>query len=104
MFIYVLTSDYISQHGQRKIGSTRYPTERMRTYNTGDAIGIGLEKRYEALWKVDVLYDLELRKIEYGIHSHFGKYRISMSREWFKISFKDVEEYIDSIEIIFKHV
>ena len=100
MFIYVLTSDYISQHGQRKIGSTRYPTERMRTYNTGDAIGIGLEKRYEALWKVDVLYDLELRKIEYGIHSHFGKYRISMSREWFKISFKDVEEYIDSIGCI----
>ena len=98
MFVYALTSDYINQHGQRKIGSTQYPVERMRTYNTGDAPEIGLEKRYEGLWKVDAKSTAELRKIEYDIHSYFERYRVSQNREWFRLSFHDVDSHMDFIK------
>ena len=43
---------------------TMYPIQRMHAYNTGDCPGIGLEKRYDALWQVNVQSKAELFGIE----------------------------------------
>ena len=51
-FLYCVSSTYTDAHGLRKLGCTTCPVERMRQYNTGDPPGVGLEKRFDAIWEV----------------------------------------------------
>jgi len=101
MFIYCIGSDYTDKHGLKKLGCTEHPVERMRVYNTGDAPGIGLDKRYDALWEVSASSSVELRFIEHNLHCQFNKHRLSRNgnyTEWFRVSFELVEKYIESKE------
>jgi hypothetical protein len=61
-FLYCVSSVYTDIYGTKKLGCTTHPVNRMRTYNTGDAPGIQLEKRYDGIFQVNAKSMEELLK------------------------------------------
>ena len=99
-FLYCVSSIYTDKCGMKKLGLTIHPVHRMRVYNTGDAPGIDLEKKYDGLWQVNAKSNKERLLLEKHLHDHFisvrkkndnGKYT-----EWFNVSFQEVEEFLNS--------
>jgi hypothetical protein len=101
-FIYTVGSAYATtEHGQIKIGLTIHPGHRMYQYNTGDAPGISLEKRYYGLWRTNANDKKSLHAIEKKIHNFFASRRQQKEdggmSEWFKVAPEEVAEYIQSL-------
>jgi len=71
----------------------------MRQYNIGDAPGIGLEKRYDALWEVRAKNTQELLSIERSLHTHFNnerQKRTGKNTEWFAVTFENVQKFLST--------
>ena len=103
-YLYCLTSEYIKQHGKRKLGCSESPIQRMRTYNTGDAPGIRLEKYYEGIWQVNAISTVDLYRMEALLHSYFEsvreKYTTGNKSEWFNVIFEDVEAFLNQQDYV----
>lgn len=99
-FLYCVSSPYTDQFGLRKLGSTVNPVHRMHTYNTGDAPGIDLEKKYDAIFEIGVKTTAELLRIERMLHLNFDAVRQKRPNgnktEWFAISLEEVTRFIAS--------
>ena len=99
MYVYVITSSYTIKNGLIKIGLTIHPVHRLRQYDTGDAPGIGLEKRYAGLWLTTATNRAELHAIEAEIHNRFADQRISRendrSSEWFRTTCEEVAAFLE---------
>ena len=100
MYVYVVTSAYTTENGVIKIGLTIHPVHRLRQYDTGDAPGIGLEKRYAGLWLTTATSRAELYAIEAEIHSHFADRRLprenDRNSEWFRVTYEEVAAFLAS--------
>lgn len=94
-YLYATSSDYTLSKGQIKLGSTIHPVHRMRVYNTGDAPGIGLEKRYYGIWQVTAKSRKELLSIERRLHNKFANLRKKRT-EWFNVSLDGVSAFLNS--------
>jgi hypothetical protein len=83
-----------------KLGMTIHPVHRMSVYNTGDAPGIGLEKRYDGIWQVNANSTSELRSIERHLHARFCAQRQKKANgtysEWFTLNAEDVNAFLTS--------
>ena len=99
-YLYMANSLYTRSHGQSKLGCTMYPSERMHTYNTGDAVGIGLEKTYQGIWEINAKNDAEMKMFESMLHSHCADVRLFRQNgektEWFSCQYEKVASYIIS--------
>ena len=71
----------------------------MRVYNTGDAPGIGLEKRYDGIWQINAKNKTEGRRLEKILHTHFLGLRQKRPNgnysEWFSVSFEEVRKFLN---------
>lgn len=98
MYVYVINSSYTTKNGLIKIGLTIHPVHRLRQYDTGDAPGIGLEKRYAGLWLTTATTRDEIYSIEAEIHKRFADQRISRendrSSEWFRTTCEEVAAFL----------
>jgi hypothetical protein len=106
-FLYCVSSNYTDQNRLKKLGLTIHPVHRMRVYNTGDAPGIGLEKRYEGLWQVNAKSKSELLALEKHLHTHFSHVRQSRAgknTEWFTVSFDEVREFLNSQKYVIRQL
>jgi hypothetical protein len=99
-YLYCVSSEYCDQHGVKKLGMTMYPIQRMHVYNTGDCPGIGLDKRYDAIWEVHATSREELFTIEQYVHRQFQSSRLTRANgnntEWFRITKEDVAAVLES--------
>ena len=98
-FLYCVSSKYTDLNGYKKLGMTVHPVHRMRVYNTGDAPGIGLDKKYDGIWQVNAKSKIELLNLEKDLHAHFEhvrQKRAGKNTEWFAVSFESVEKYLSS--------
>ena len=99
-YLYCVSSEYCDQHGVKKLGMTMYPIQRMHVYNTGDCPGIGLDKRYDAIWEVRATSRDELFTIEQYVHRQFQSSRLTRANgnntEWFRITKEDVAAVLES--------
>jgi len=99
-FLYCISSTYTDQHNTKKLGLTIHPVHRMRVYNTGDAPGIDLEKRYDGLWQVNAKTKSELIYFEKQLHNHFYHRRQLRANgnytEWFNVTFEEVSLFMDT--------
>jgi superfamily II DNA or RNA helicase len=92
-YLYCVSSVYTDQYGQKKLGCTTDPVKRMYQYNTGDAPGINLDKKYNGIWLVKD----ELFKCEKDLHDHFHSVRqkrAGKNTEWFVVSFEEVQSFL----------
>ncbi len=107
-FLYCISSTYTDLNGTKKLGFTIYPVHRMRVYNTGDAPGIGLEKRYDGLWELRAKNKNEGFQMEKILHTHFQHVRQKRSNgsfsEWFTVSFEDVQTFLNSQEFVVREL
>ena len=107
-YLYCIASAYTQQHGQRKLGLTMNPVHRMSVFNTGDAPGIGLDKRYEGLWQVKATSRDELKQLEAQLHERFRssrKYRSNGNpTEWFEVSLEEVTEFLNSQSFVIRRL
>lgn len=107
-FLYCISSQYTDLNGTKKLGLTINPVHRMRVYNTGDAPGIGLEKRYDSLWQVNAKNKAELIQLEKILHTHFLSVRQKRSNgnysEWFAVSFQEVQKFLNSQEFVVREL
>lgn len=94
-YIYISESNFYNKKNVRKVGLTMYPVHRLQQYNTGHCDEDG-EMYYAGLFEVDSNNYKELRTIEESIHLHFNNERVKRNREFFKVSFKTIHEYIIS--------
>lgn len=105
-YIYCVTSIYIAKKGLRKIGCTMNPIHRLQVYQTGDPVGIELEKYYEGIWEVVATTRRELVEREAHIHRHFQAVRqVRLSgqpSEWFDIPWDDVNTYINQQDFVIR--
>jgi superfamily II DNA or RNA helicase len=99
-FLYCVSSPYTDEYGFKKLGSTIHPVHRMCAYNTGDAPGIELEKKYDAIFEIKAKTTTELLRIERALHLHFDAVRQKRPNgnktEWFAISLEEVTRFIAS--------
>ena len=99
-FLYCVSSEFTRRHGMIKLGLTIHPVHRMSVYNTGDAPGIGLEKRYDAIWQVNAHSKGELRSIERHLHARFRAQRQKKPNgtytEWFALTVEEVTAFLTS--------
>ena len=102
-YLYATSSDYTLSNGQIKLGSTIHPVHRMRTYNTGDAPGIGLEKRYYGIWQVNVKSRRELLSVERRLHNNFANLRKKRT-EWFNASLDGVSAFLNSQPFVIRQL
>jgi superfamily II DNA or RNA helicase len=97
-YLYCISSDHTDRSGNKKLGMTMYPIQRMHVYNTGDCPGIGLEKRYNALWQVNAQSKAELFGIERNLHAHFQTQQIKNANgnnsEWFHVSLEEIVSFL----------
>jgi len=98
-YLYCVSSEYTDKYGLKKLGCTLYPIHRMSTFNTGDAPGIGLEKKYDAIWRVSAKSKKELLRLESHLHDHFRAFRKIREKtgnktEWFSVSIDSVSSYL----------
>ena len=107
-FLYCISSPYTDQNGLKKLGMTIHPAHRMSVYNTGDPPNIGLEKRYDGLWKVNAKSKRELLQLEKRLHTHFNSARRVRSNgnytEWFSISFEEVVAFLNEQEYVIRQL
>ncbi len=117
-YLYCVSSPYTDLKGVKKLGYTIYPIHRMRVYNTGDPPGIGLEKRYDAIWQLNAKNKTDGLRMEKRLHSHFQSARLKRNNgnfsEWFRVTLEDVRQFlslegcvlreltIDEIDVIHK--
>lgn len=84
------------------------PVHRMSVFNTGDAPGIGLDKRYEGLWQVNAKSRVELKELETLLHEKFRssrKYRSNGNpTEWFEVSLEEVTEFLNSQSFVIRQL
>jgi hypothetical protein len=97
-FLYCVSSPYTDAHNLRKLGCTMCPVERMRQYNTGDPPGVGLEKRFDAIWEVRACDARELVRHEADVHTWFASARARRATgnftEWFRVAWTDVAAFV----------
>ena len=97
-FLYCASSPYTDARGLRKVGCTMCPVERMRQYNTGDPPGVGLEKRFDAIWEVRARDARELARHESDVHARFVDARARRDTgnftEWFRVDCADVASFV----------
>ena len=102
-YLYCIASDHTDRSGNKKLGMTMYPIQRMHVYNTGDCPGIGLEKRYDALWQVNAQSKAELFGIERNLHAHFQTQQIKNANgnnsEWFHVSLEEIASFLAEVLI-----
>ena len=107
-YIYCVHSKHTDEHGRKKLGLTIHPVHRLRQYKTGDAPGMGLQKRYEGLWQVSVKTRKELRVIETELHLYFASKRLPSddggTSEWFQVSFDDVAQFLHTHPLINRRI
>ena len=103
-YLYSITSDHANADGQRKLGFTTHPIHRMQTYNTGDAPGIGADKRYEALWSISPT--TRLRTSEKLLHTKFHSSQQIRAggnfTEWFRVPLEEVREFLCKQEFVIR--
>jgi superfamily II DNA or RNA helicase len=84
----------------KKLGFTIHPVHRMRVYNTGDAPGIGLEKRYEGIWEINAENKSDGLRLEKYLQTHFLSVRQKRANgnycEWFIVSCEEVRSFLNS--------
>jgi superfamily II DNA or RNA helicase len=72
----------------------------MRQYNTGDPPGVGLEKRFDAIWEVRARDASELARHESDVHARFASARARRDTgnctEWFRVECADVAAFINA--------
>jgi superfamily II DNA or RNA helicase len=106
--LYCVGSDYTDKHGVKKLGMTTDPVKRLHSYNTGDAPGIGLDKRYDGLWQVIAESKEELIQYERRLHAHFHWARKKRDNqnytEWFTVSYQEVRAYLNSQAFVLREV
>jgi superfamily II DNA or RNA helicase len=106
-FLYCISSIYTDKNGMKKLGLTVHPVHRMSVFNTGDAPGIGLEKRYDGLWQVNAKSTAELHSLEQHLHTHFSSVRqtrAGKNTEWFAVSFQEVEAFLNSQSYVIRQL
>lgn len=106
-YLYCVSSIYTDQRNQKKLGLTINPVHRMRVYNTGDAPGIDLEKRYDGLWQVNAKSRAELINLEKHLHTHFNSVRqkrAEKNTEWFAVSFEEVQTFLNSQSYVIRQL
>ena len=103
-YLYSITSDHANADGQRKLGFTTHPIHRMQTYNTGDAPGIGADKRYEALWSISPT--TRLRTSEKLLHTKFHSSQQIRAggnfTEWFRVPLEEVRDFLCKQEFVIR--
>lgn len=102
-YLYATSSDFTLQNFLIKLGSTTNPVHRMRVYNTGDAPGIGLEKRYLGIWQVKAKSRRELLSIERRLHINFANLRKKRT-EWFNVTINDVSAFLNSHSFVIRQL
>lgn len=83
--------------GWLKIGMTRYPNARLRTYNTGDP-----ESRYHMAHTVAVDHQRERERIAHSLAEEaesFERRSETGRREWFMMSVNDARAILNEIGI-----
>lgn len=106
-FLYCVVSAYTDQWNLRKLGLTIHPVHRMQVYNTGDAPGIGLEKRYGGIWQVNAKTKAELRRLEEQLHTRFNAVRMKKAgknTEWFTVSLEEVAAFLNSQSYVIRQL
>lgn len=107
-FVYAVSSEYAYGKGKLKLGLTIHPVHRMRQYDTGDAPGIGLEKRFHGLWETNATDRKMLRKIEAALHKRFEACRLPRENgrksEWFSVTYEQVAEFLSTCPYIIKRI
>jgi len=98
-FLYCVSSYYFDKYGFKKLGCTIHPVHRLCTYNTGDPLGIGLEKKYNGIWKVSAKTKKELLRLESKLHNHFRSVRqrrteTGKNTEWFSVTIDEVDSFL----------
>jgi hypothetical protein len=92
----------------KKLGLTIHPVHRMRVYNTGDAPGIGLEKRYDGIWQVNANNTQTLFQYERCLHEHFHARRQTRWNgnytEWFSLTYEEVKVFLQSQTFVTKEI
>lgn len=98
MYIYLIESDHTNRHGTFKLGSTEFPVQRLRVYNTGDAPDTDMEKRYAGIWKTNATSRRELQRYERILHANFASVRRKRKNggpsEWFDTTLREVSAFI----------
>lgn len=106
-FLYCVSSVYTDQNKTKKLGLTIHPVHRMRVYNTGDAPGIGLEKKYDGIWQVNPKTMAEFRSFEKHLQDHFSSVRqtrAGKNTEWFAVSFEEVQSFLNSQSFVVRQL
>ena len=107
-FLYCVSSPYTDIHGTKKLGFTIHPVHRMRVYNTGDAPGIGLEKRYDGIWQLTAKNKIEGLRLEKVLHTHFMSVRQKRSNgnysEWFTVLFEYIRSFLNSQSFVVREL
>ncbi len=100
MYLYCISSEYTDSRGLKKLGMTAHPVARLRTYATGDPPGMGMDKRYDGLWKVQATTHAEGLRLERILHDRFAHKRLCRSNgnytEWFTALFAEVATFLAS--------
>jgi superfamily II DNA or RNA helicase len=107
-YLYCVGSEYTDQHGTKKLGYTSNPVHRMCVYNTGDAPGIGLEKRYDALWQITATTPSDGFRMEHILHTNFSSVRQKRDNgkntEWFAVSCENVRAFLNTIGFVVREL
>ena len=94
-YVYCVFSEHTDARGLKKLGLTIHPVHRLRQYAIGDAPGCGLDKQYNALWRIEARTRAELREMENILHTYFSDRRQGTS-EWFRVTFEEVAAFMNS--------
>jgi superfamily II DNA or RNA helicase len=94
-YVYCAFSEFTDSRGLKKLGLTIHPVHRLRQYAIGDAPGCGLDKQYNALWRIEAKTRAELREMETILHTYFSDRRQGTS-EWFLVTFEEVAAFMNS--------
>ena len=94
-YVYCVFSEHTDARGLKKLGLTIHPVHRLRQYAIGDAPGCGLDKQYNALWRIEAKTRAELREMENILHTYFSDRRQGTS-EWFRVTFEEVAAFMNS--------
>jgi superfamily II DNA or RNA helicase len=107
-YLYCVGSDYTDSHNMKKLGFTIYPEHRMRVYNTGDAPGIGLEKRYNGIWQLTAKNKTEGFRMEKVLHDYFLSARIKRKNgnysEWFSVTYDAIKTFLGSQSFVMREL
>jgi superfamily II DNA or RNA helicase/NADH:ubiquinone oxidoreductase subunit len=80
----------------------------MRVYNTGDAPGIGLEKRYDGIWQLIAKNKKEGLHSEQLLQTHFLSARQKRPNgkfsEWFAVSFEEVQAFLNAQDFVVREL